>query len=52
VLSSSTVIDGPIINGLLLVVEAFAVFFTTSSLYFSRKEKQIINVTTPIIVNM
>jgi hypothetical protein len=50
--SAFVVIDDPVVNGLLLVVEAFIVFFTTSSLYFSCKEEQIVNVTTPITVNM
>jgi hypothetical protein len=50
--SASAVTDGPIVNGVLLVVEAFVVFFTTSSLYFFYKKKQIINVITPIIVKM
>jgi hypothetical protein len=50
--SASSVIDDPAVNGLLLIVEAFTVFFTTSSLYFSCKEKQIVNVATPIIVKM
>jgi E3 ubiquitin-protein ligase DOA10 len=49
---TSAIIDGTAVNGLLLVVEVFTVFFTTSSLYFSCKEKQIVNVTTPIIVKM
>jgi hypothetical protein len=46
--STSAVKDGPAVNGLLLIVEAF----TTSSLYFSYKEKQIVNVTTPILVKI
>jgi hypothetical protein len=50
--STSTIIDDTIVNGLLLVVEAFAIFLTTSTLYFSYKEKQIVNVTTPRIVKM
>jgi hypothetical protein len=50
--SASMVIDGQVVNALLLVVEAFTTFFTTSSLYFSCKEKQIVNMTTPIIVKM
>jgi hypothetical protein len=48
--SYSTVIDGLTVNGLLLIVDAFAVFFITSSLYFSCKEKQNVNVRTPVIV--
>jgi hypothetical protein len=50
--STSAAIYNLIVNGLLLVVEAFAIFLTTSSLYFSYNEKQIVNVTTPIIVKM
>ncbi len=50
--SASVVIDGPTVNGLLLIVEAFTMFLTNSSIYFSCKEKQIVNVTTPIIVKM
>jgi hypothetical protein len=49
---ASIVIDSLAANGFLLVVEAFAVFFNTSYLYFSYKEKQIINLTTLIIIKM
>jgi hypothetical protein len=45
---ASAGIDDVAINGLLLVVEVFTIFLTTSSLYFSCKGKQIINITTPI----
>jgi hypothetical protein len=50
--STSAVIDSSAVNGLLLIVEAFTVFLTNSSIYFSCKEKQIVNLTTPIIVKM
>jgi hypothetical protein len=51
--SASAVIDGPAINGLFLVVKAFAIFFYHLFLiHFFCREKQIVNVTTPIIVKM
>jgi hypothetical protein len=46
---TSAVINGPTVNELLLIVEAFR---TTSSLYFYGKAKQIVNVTTPIILKL
>jgi hypothetical protein len=49
---ASDVIDGLTINELVLIVEDFARFLITSSLYFFYKEKQIVNVTTSIIVKM
>jgi hypothetical protein len=49
---ASDVIDGLTINELVLIVEDFARFLITSSIYFFYKEKQIVNVTTSIIVKM
>jgi hypothetical protein len=49
---ASAVIDGSTVNGLLLVVEAFHHVFLTTSIYFSYKEKQIVNVATPIIIKI
>jgi hypothetical protein len=38
--SASAVIDDPTINGLLLLVEASTMFFTTSSLYLSSRRSK------------
>jgi hypothetical protein len=48
---ASAVIDGPTVIGLLLKVEAFTMFFH-HFLISSCKEKQIVNVTTSIIVKI
>jgi hypothetical protein len=50
--SASAVIEGTAVNALLLIVEAFIVFFDHFFLIHSCKEKQIVNVRTPIIVKM
>jgi hypothetical protein len=50
--SASTGIDSLSVNGLVLPMKAFTMLLDHLALYFSAKEKQRVNVTTPIIVRM
>jgi hypothetical protein len=53
VLSTSIGIDNLVVNGLILLVEAFTVLLDHFIfIFFSHKQKQIVNVITPIIVKM